>query len=64
MASQGSREDQTRWAQAVSVLHLARTGAKDTDPERDTIVWYQDFEKNQKARRRLCSRKKVSHPGE
>ena len=50
MVSQGSREDQIEWAQAVSILRLARTGAKGTEPERDTVVWYQDFEKNQKAR--------------
>lgn len=45
------------------VHHHARTGAKGSEPERDTIIWYQDFEKSQKVRRGLCSRKEASHPG-
>ncbi|XP_035310872.1 zinc finger protein 23 isoform X1 [Cricetulus griseus] len=43
---------------------VVRTGAKGSEPQRDTVAWYQDFEKSQKVRRGLCSRKEASHPGE
>ncbi|KAH0513066.1 Structural maintenance of chromosomes protein 1B [Microtus ochrogaster] len=41
-----------------------KTDAKDSKPKRDTITWYQDFEKSQKTRRRLFLRKEASHTGE
>ena len=41
-----------------------RIGAKDSEPERDTVAWHQDFEKIQKVRRGLCSRNEASHPVE
>ena len=44
--------------------HHARTGAKCSEPKKDTVSWYQDFRKSQKLRRGLCSRKEASHPGE
>lgn len=39
-----------------------RAGAKGSESERDTVICYQDFEKNQNVRR-LCSRNQASHPG-
>ena len=39
-----------------------KDGAKGSEPKRETVAWYQDFEKRQKVRRGLCSRNEASHP--
>lgn len=39
-------------------------GAKESEPERDTVTWYQDFRKSQKMWKGLCWGKEASHPGE
>lgn len=38
LAFHGFGEDQTKWVQVVSVYHHTRTGARGSEPKRDTVT--------------------------